>query len=213
MRLIKIGLGNIDSTVGAVDANADQIVAVARAMAAEAHAQVRVVERAVRLQERLPEGAHGVVIGLDRGSVPMAEERAPGQPPATPRRTRSEPYVRAVPAPIDVNWRMAPVATVSVTDAEGNALVTRKYAATAADGFEGIVKRAMADVAAAVARMLIVPAAPPSVMPPFSVVRVRNGVEDSTVSRMCIRAVKLVRSIGVPPSSFQVICSGNVAPR
>lgn len=121
----------------------------ARAMAAEAHAQVRVVERAVRLQERLPDGAHGVVIGLDRGSVPMAEERAPGQPPATPRRTRSEPYVRAVPAPIDVNWRMAPVATVSVTDAEGNALVTRKYAATAADGFEGIVKRAMADVAAA----------------------------------------------------------------
>ncbi len=36
MRLIKIGLGNIDSTVGAVDANADQVVAVAEAMAAEA---------------------------------------------------------------------------------------------------------------------------------------------------------------------------------
>jgi NAD+ synthase (glutamine-hydrolysing) len=35
MRLIKIGLGNIDSTVGAVDANADQVVAVAKAMAAE----------------------------------------------------------------------------------------------------------------------------------------------------------------------------------
>ncbi len=36
MRLIKIGLGTIDSTVGAVDANADQVVAVAQAMAAEA---------------------------------------------------------------------------------------------------------------------------------------------------------------------------------
>ena len=35
MRLIKIGLGNINSTVGAVDSNADQVVAVAEAMAAE----------------------------------------------------------------------------------------------------------------------------------------------------------------------------------
>ncbi len=36
MRLIKIGLGNINSTVGAVDSNAEQVVEVARAMAAEA---------------------------------------------------------------------------------------------------------------------------------------------------------------------------------
>ena len=36
MRLIKIGLGNINSTVGAVDSNATQVVAVAEAMAAEA---------------------------------------------------------------------------------------------------------------------------------------------------------------------------------
>jgi NAD+ synthase (glutamine-hydrolysing) len=36
MRLIKIGLGTLDSTVGAVDANADRVVAVAQAMAAEA---------------------------------------------------------------------------------------------------------------------------------------------------------------------------------
>jgi NAD+ synthase (glutamine-hydrolysing) len=35
MRLIKIGLGNINSTVGAVDSNADQVIDVARAMAAE----------------------------------------------------------------------------------------------------------------------------------------------------------------------------------
>lgn len=121
----------------------------ARRMAEEAHAHLPVIERAVRLQEQLPEGAHGVVIGLDRGSVPMAEERALDQPPATPRRVRTEPYERAVPTPIDVNWRMAPVATVSVTDATGDALVTRKYAATATAGWETILKRAMADVAAA----------------------------------------------------------------
>lgn len=121
----------------------------ARQMAAEAHAQIPVIERAVRLQEQLPDGAHGIVIGLDRGSVPMAEERAPDQPPSTPRRARSEPYVRAVPAPIDVNWRMAPVVTVCITDCEGDALVTRKYAATATEGWDRIVTRAMADVAAA----------------------------------------------------------------
>ena len=120
-----------------------------RRMASEAHVQIPMIERAVRLQERLPEGAHGLVIGLDRGSVPMAETRAPEQPPATPRRARTAPYVRAAPAPIDVNWRMAPVVTVCVTDAEGDALVTRKYAATAAEGWESILKRAMADVAAA----------------------------------------------------------------
>ncbi len=118
-------------------------------IAANANEQAPVIERAVRLQERLPDEAHGIVIGLDRGSVPMAEERAPGQPPATRRRTRSEPYVRKAPPPIDVNWRMAPVVTVCITDAEGNALVTRKYAATAEAGFEGITKRGMADVAAA----------------------------------------------------------------
>lgn len=118
-------------------------------MASEAHAQTHRIERAVRLQEQLPDGAHGIVLGLDRGSVPMAEERAPGQAPATPRRVRSEPHVRAVPAPIDVNWRMAPVVTVCITDSEGNALVTRKHAATAADGWEEILRSAMADVAAA----------------------------------------------------------------
>lgn len=121
----------------------------ARQIAAEANAQAPVIERAVRLQERLPEGAHGIVLGLDRGSVPMAEERAPGQPPATPRRVRTEPYVRAVPAPIDVNWRMAPVATVCITDAEGQALVTRKYATTADAGWTDLMKRSMADIAAA----------------------------------------------------------------
>lgn len=121
----------------------------ARQMSAQAHTQAPVIERVVRQQERLPEGAHGIVVGLDRGSVPMAEERAPDQPPATPRRVRTEPYVRAAPVPIDVNWRMAPVVTVSITDAEGDALVTRKYAATATEGWDGILKRAMADVAAA----------------------------------------------------------------
>ena len=122
----------------------------ARRLAAEAHTEAPTIERTLRRQEAIPEGAHGVVIGLDRGSVPMAESRPEGQPPATPRRTRTEPYEREPPPPFDVNWRMAMVATVTITDAAGDGLVTRKYAATAGEGWDGIVKRAMADVQAAV---------------------------------------------------------------
>lgn len=118
----------------------------AKRIAAEAHNRAAVIERSVRQQEPLPEGAHGIVIGLDRGSVPMAEERDPQQPPATPRRARTQPYLRAVPPPIDVNWRMAPVATFSVVDCDGEALVTRRYAATAQEGWDPILRRAMADV-------------------------------------------------------------------
>ena len=121
----------------------------ARRIAEQAHTEAPMIERTIRRQETLPEGAHGIVVGLDRGSVPMAEARPEGQPPATPRRTRTEPYERVPPPPFDVNWRMAPVATVTLTDSKGEGLVTRRYAASAAEGWEGIVKRAMADVKAA----------------------------------------------------------------
>lgn len=106
------------------------------------------IERELRRTEKLPEGACGVVLGLDRGSVPMAERRPSEQPPATRRRTRTTPYLREQPPPIDVNWRMAPVATVTITDAVGDALQTRKYAAPAAVGWDGILGRAMNDVRA-----------------------------------------------------------------
>ena len=121
----------------------------ARRLAEHAHTEAPIIERTLRRQETLPEGAHGLVIGLDRGSVPMAETRPAGQPPATPRRTRTDPYERTPPPPFDVNWRMAPVATVMITDAAGDGLVTRKYAGTAGEGWDGIVTRAMADVKAA----------------------------------------------------------------
>lgn len=121
----------------------------ARRLAENAHSEAPTIERTLRRQETLPAGAHGIVMGLDRGSVPMAEERPEGQAPSTPRRIRTEPYERTPPPAFDVNWRMAMVATVTITDAAGDGLVTRKYAATAGEGWDEIVKRATADVQAA----------------------------------------------------------------
>lgn len=100
------------------------------------------IEPVVREQEELPEGARGIVVGLDRTSVPM-EEPHEGPPK---RKARKKPYVRATPDPVDVHYRMAYVGTVSLVDGEGEALVTRRYGATADDGPDEILSRMMADV-------------------------------------------------------------------
>jgi len=122
---------------------------IACAVAEHACDQAPRIEKQLRRKEELPEGAWGVVLGLDRGSVPMAEEREPGAPPATRRRKRDKPYERTPPDPFDVIWRMAPVATVAITDRSGDALVVRRYATTGEERWEGILGRAMQDVAAA----------------------------------------------------------------
>jgi hypothetical protein len=57
---------------------------------------------------------------------------------------RMKPYQRAKPAPIDVNYRMAYVGTVSVIDDKGEALVTRRSAAEPDTEPEDIVNRMMA---------------------------------------------------------------------
>lgn len=123
----------------------------AKRIAESVHAAAPRVEAALRRAEKLPDGAQGVVIGLDRTSVPMAEERPDGAPPE-PKRPRRTPRVRIAPMPIDVNFRMAYVGTVSVVDAAGEALVTRRYAAPACDDPAALVGRMAADVAAAVKR-------------------------------------------------------------
>ena len=74
----------------------------ASSIAAEANVAAPLIEKRLRRRELLPEGAHGIVLGLDRGSVPMAEERPAGKAPATRRRKRKQPYERKPPPPIDV---------------------------------------------------------------------------------------------------------------
>ena len=104
------------------------------------------LEPVVRQAETLPEGARAVSVGVDRTTVPMEEVRPAGAPPATRRTPRTTPYVRTPPAPVDVKYRMAYVGTVSVVDAAGEALVTRRYAISSADDPAALVARMMADV-------------------------------------------------------------------
>lgn len=106
----------------------------------------RRIEPLVRAAETLPAGARGVSVGIDRTTVPMEEARPAGTPSDTRRKRRTAPYVRAVPPPVDVKYRMAYVGTVSVVDAAGEALVTRRYAITGDDEPTDLVTRMMADV-------------------------------------------------------------------
>lgn len=117
----------------------------AKRIATSVGAAVPRIEPLVRQAEQLPEGAHGIVIGLDRGAAPMAEQR-PANAPAKPKRKRRKPRVRRAPAPVDVNYRMAYAGTVSVVDANGEALITRRYATVADDDPAELVKRMTADV-------------------------------------------------------------------
>lgn len=104
------------------------------------------LEPLVRDEERLPDGAHALAVGLDRTTVPMEEARPAGAPATTRRQRRTTPYVRTPPAPVDVRYRMAYVGTVSLVDAAGEALVTRRYAISGAEDPADLVGRMMADL-------------------------------------------------------------------
>ena len=124
---------------------------IAKRLAKAAHGAAPRVEVLLRQTEKLPDGARAVCIGLDRTSVPMAEERA-ACTPAKPERKRRKPRKRRAPKPFDVNFRMAYVGTVSVVDEHGEALVTRRYAAPACDDPSALVAKMTADVRTALRR-------------------------------------------------------------
>jgi hypothetical protein len=123
----------------------------ASALAEAAVEQAGGIQGQLRRVEKLPEGASAVVIGLDRTSVPMAEDR-PADAPPKPAPVRRKPLVRRPPEPFDVNWRMAYVGTVSIVDQHGEALVTRRYAAPASDDPALLVEQMAEDIRAAVRR-------------------------------------------------------------
>lgn len=123
----------------------------AKRIAAAATEQAPRIEQKLRRAEKVPEGAHALSIGLDRTSTPMAEERPEDAPPK-PEPKRNKPRVRKTPPPIDVNYRMAYVGTVSIVDSEGHALATRRYAAPACDDPAPLVRRMMCDVQALLGR-------------------------------------------------------------
>ena len=97
----------------------------------EMAAQVAALEDAARVDEEVPPTVVSLSCGLDRKAIPMSEERPAGQAPATPRKSRRAPYIRKAPPPIDVNYRMAYVGSLSMVDAAGNTLRTLRYGSDA----------------------------------------------------------------------------------
>lgn len=115
------------------------------------------IEPVMREAETLPAGAHAIVVGLDRTTVPMEEPRAAGATPTTRRKARTTPYIRTPPGPVDVHYRMAYVGTVSVVDRAGEALVTRRYAIASTADPTTLTTRMMADVTRARAQRTRLP--------------------------------------------------------
>jgi hypothetical protein len=113
---------------------------IAKRLAVNVVKKTAIIEPRVRRLERVPEQANAIVIGVDRTSAPMEE---PSEKPAKPR---TKPYVRNPRAPVEVNYRMAYAATVSLVDEDGETLITRRYAIEASDSEQDMMVRAMADV-------------------------------------------------------------------
>lgn len=108
---------------------------IARGMGIAIHQVVGVLEPIVRREEELPTTAHAVNIGLDRTTVPMEE---PG--------LKDGRGVRRKKCKIEVNYRMAYVGTVCVTNRGGDVLEAWRYAAPAHEGPKAILDRMMCDV-------------------------------------------------------------------
>lgn len=123
-----------------------------KSLGAKAKKEAHRIEACLRQDERLPDDAIGVSVGLDRTSVPMEEPRSEGAEPKTERKKREKPYVRVRPAPVDVNYRMAYIGTVSITDQYGEGLIVRRYAATPEEGPDEVLYGMMADVRNALRR-------------------------------------------------------------
>ena len=120
---------------------------VAKALGTAAKQVAPRIEPRLRRAERAPEGAVAISLGLDRTAVPMEEDVPAGETPATRRKTRNRPYERQKPTPVNVNYRMAYVGTVSFHDADGAALATRHYSAAAHESpMDRLVRPMMADL-------------------------------------------------------------------
>ena len=118
----------------------------AKTIGSEARKEAPRIEAVLRKKERLPKEAHGLSMGLDRVAVPMEEDREEGAAPKTRRKERTKPYERSKPRPVDVNFHMAYVGTVSVVDAHGEELVTRRYTALPDAEPDEVVEKLTADV-------------------------------------------------------------------
>ena len=94
----------------------------------------------VRKQEAIHKEAVALSIGLDRTTIPMEEQLRGGDVRDLSLKRRKKPYVRKPPAPVEVNYRMGYVGTVSVIGEDGECLQTYKYGCSADVDPAGILK-------------------------------------------------------------------------
>lgn len=113
----------------------------AQAMAAD----VASLEDAVRETETVPAEVASISCGLDRMSVRVNE---PATAETPPRRERTEPYVRQVPAPQEAHWRKAWAGSITLCDRGGKELRTLMYGAEATADPNALANRVAADVLA-----------------------------------------------------------------
>jgi hypothetical protein len=104
--------------------------------------QVAVIEPLVRDTQRLPDGVHAISVGLDRTTIPMHEV----VPESKALSRRKKPYVRAIPEPCCVNYRMAYDGTVAFVDAHGETLRSLRHGASADEGPERVIASMLDDV-------------------------------------------------------------------
>ncbi len=140
----------VESMAGAhrVVPSRSTVEGVAKTLGTKAREVAPSIERYLRPGEAVPAEAVAISVGLDRTSIPYEEPRAEEEPPKTRRKKRTKPYLRTPPPPVDVNYRMDYVATVSLVDTDAEMLEVRKYTATHEEGADGIVRRMMLDIRA-----------------------------------------------------------------
>ena len=97
-----------------------------------------VIEPLARAQEAIDPVAQSISIGLDRTAVPMAE--------TVDRPPRERTYRRQPPPPVVVAYRMAYVATLAIHDARGDAIDSKRFAATADEGPQELLNRLASEI-------------------------------------------------------------------
>lgn len=131
---------------GRVPPSRSTLERMAKAIGAATKEQLFVIEQHVRANEKLPEAAHAVTIGLDRTTIPMEEELQPGEHVERRLRRSTTKRRRKRPKPVAIRYRMAYVGTVALTDRRGEVLLARRYAAAAHEGPHSVLERMMADL-------------------------------------------------------------------
>lgn len=113
---------------------------IAKRIGASIHDEMHLIEPVVRSRELVPEQAVSISVGVDRTTIPMAEQQ-----PALPDRWYRASKRRR-PAPITVAYRMAYVTTIAIHDEQGVAVQNKRIAATAEEGPSEMMERLGAEL-------------------------------------------------------------------